>query len=161
MRLTPQRLAFFRPLVRRSADQHATTGTCEIGQGGVYAHPPPDARKTGPENQKKNSWKKPDFPKRYRTNREVLFAQGLARQNSGEAAVLIEPGRTLPPGPRIIHSGVWAIRTSSATIRRAVIVLSSNCVERILHNDASGIVPAKPGNQTGKRGTLHGKGEDR
>ncbi len=28
----PQRLAFFRPLVRRSADQHATTGTCEIGQ---------------------------------------------------------------------------------------------------------------------------------
>jgi len=32
---TLQRLAFFRPLVRRSADQHATTGTCEIGQGGV------------------------------------------------------------------------------------------------------------------------------
>ncbi|MGL4637417.1 MAG: hypothetical protein ACRCWF_15650, partial [Beijerinckiaceae bacterium] len=29
-------LAFFRPLVRRSTDQHATTGTCEIGQREKY-----------------------------------------------------------------------------------------------------------------------------
>ena len=44
----PQRLAFIRPLVRRSADQHATTGTCEIGQALYISNAPPMQEKLMP-----------------------------------------------------------------------------------------------------------------